>query len=119
MLKRAFGLLVLVMAVASLSACAHKGDTQKGDRNAAAAANTFTGTLRNDAAAASSENTGWSLGTSTGQTIVMVDVSKVPDQAKNLEGKRVTIHGQMSTRKGPNDTTAAVLEADQINLARE
>ncbi len=114
MLKRAFGLLVLVMAAASLSACAHKGARN----DAAATNNTFTGTLRNDAAAASSENTGWSLGTSAGQTIVMVDVSKVADQAKNLEGKRVSITGQMSTRPGPNDTTEAVLVADQIQPTR-
>lgn len=115
MLKRAFGLLVLVMAVATLSACANKGARNSAD----AANNTFTGTLRNDAAAASSENTGWSLGTSTGQSIVMVDVSKVADQAKSLEGRRVTIHGQMSTRKGPNDTTVAVLVADQISPSRD
>jgi len=113
MLKRVFGLLVLVMAVASLSACAHKGSG-----NTAAADNSFTGTLHNDAAAASSENTGWSLGTSTGQTIVMVDVSKVAEQAKSLEGKRVTITGRMSTCKGPDDTTLAVLVADQIEAAR-
>lgn len=114
MLNRTFGLLVLVMAVVSLSACAHKGP--RGD---AAANNSFTGTLRNDAAAASSENTGWSLGTSTGQVIVMVDVSKVAEQAKELEGKRVTITGRMDTRKGPNDTTVAVLLADQIQSAAQ
>lgn len=113
MLKRAFGLVVLMMAVAMLSACAHKGGPQ------ADATNTFTGTLRNDAAAASSENTGWSLGTSTGQTIVMVDVSNVAEQAKSLEGRRVTIQGQMSTRQGPNNTTIAVLEAQRISPARD
>lgn len=115
MIKRAFGLLVLAVAMAGLSACAHKG--QGG--NADAANGTFAGTLRNDAAAASSENTGWSLGTSTGQTIVMVDVSKAPEQAKALEGKRVVIRGQMSTRNGPNGTTVAVLLADQIEPSQD
>ena len=114
MIKRAFELLVLVMAVAGLSACAHKG----AGGNADAGSNSFSGTLRNDAAAASSENTGWSLGTSAGQTIVMVDVSKVAEQAKALEGKRVTITGQMSTKKAANDTTVAVLVADDIQAAR-
>ena len=74
----------------------------------------FTGTLQGNIMAIGAETTGWRIvgdGQSGG---IEVDVSKVKDRAKSLEGKRVTVTGRITTRGYPERGHVQVLVADAI-----
>jgi len=78
---------------------------------------TFTGTLRGSTAAVGGETTGWRL-TGDNQTGgIDVDVSKVRERAKELDGRRVTVAGKMTTRHWPERGDTQVLVADRIDEA--
>jgi hypothetical protein len=73
--------------------------------------------LRGGAVAIGAETTGWRL-EGDGQTGgIDVDVSKVRDQARQLDGKRVTVNGKMTKRSWPERGETQVLVADTIKPA--
>lgn len=78
----------------------------------------FTGTLRGDVAAIGGETTGWRLEGDAQTGGFEVDVSKVRQSAKALEGKRVTITGRLTTRGYPERGSVQILVADRIEEER-
>ena len=78
----------------------------------------MTGTLQGGAVAIGGETTGWRL-VGDGQTGgIDLDVSKVQDRAKALDGKRVTVTGNMTERDWPERGKVQVLVADKIEEAK-
>ena len=78
----------------------------------------ITGTLQGGAVAIGGETTGWRL-VGDGQTGgIDLDVSKVQDRAKALDGKRVTVTGNMTERDWPERGKVQVLVADKIEEAK-
>lgn len=77
----------------------------------------FTGTLQSGVVAIGAETTGWRI-IGDGQTGGFdVDVSKLQARAKQLDGKRVTITGRMTTRSWPERGETQVLVAEKIEPA--
>ena len=77
----------------------------------------FTGTLRGDVAAIGGETTGWRLEGDAQTGGIDVDVSRVQDRAKQLDGKRVTVSGKMTTRSWPERGETQVLVVEKIEPA--
>ena len=111
--------------------CAHESGGAAGDatsrgtgRRAAAATGpveppstqplTLTGTLRGGLMAIGGETTGWTLvgDAQTGGT--ELDVSVVRDQAENLDGKRVTVTGQLTDRQYVERGNVRVMKVERI-----
>ena len=86
-------------------------------RPASTQPSSFTGTLRGGAVAIGGETTGWRL-EGDGQTGgIELDVSRVRDRAKQLDGKRVTVGGRMTTRSWPERGSTQVLVVDRLEAA--
>ena len=79
---------------------------------------TFTGTLRGSAVAIGGETTGWRLEGDNETGGIDVDVSRVTDRAKALDGKRVSASGKMTTRSWPERGETQVLVVDRIEEVR-
>lgn len=77
----------------------------------------LTGTLRGGMMAIGGETTGWVLQRDGGAGEVDVDVSAVRDQAKRLDGERVTVTGRMTTRKYVERGEVSVFVAEKIQKA--
>ena len=77
----------------------------------------FTGTLRGDVAAIGGETTGWRLEGDAQTGGIDVDVSKVQARAKQVDGKRVTVTGKMTTRSWPERGETQVLVVEKIEPA--
>ena len=77
----------------------------------------FTGTLRGDVAAIGGETTGWRLEGDAQTGGIDVDVSKVQARAKQLDGRRVTVTGKMTTRSWPESGETQVLVVEKIEPA--
>jgi hypothetical protein len=118
--------LVALAAVAP-TACRNDNDraTESRDPDASTSAaktpatqsTSFTGTLRGGAVAIGGETTGWRL-EGDGQTGgIDVDVSKVRDRAKQLDGNRVTITGKMTKRNYVERGETPVILAETIQPA--
>ena len=78
---------------------------------------TFTGTLQGDVAAIGGERTGWRLVGDGATGGFDVDISKVRDRARQLDGKRVAATGRMTTKDWPERGRTQVLVADRIEPA--
>jgi hypothetical protein len=76
---------------------------------------TFTGTLRGRIMAVGGETTGWRLERDDG-TRVDVNVSKVRDALDGMDGKRVVIHGTMTTANWIERGRQPLIMADSIEL---
>jgi hypothetical protein len=77
----------------------------------------FIGTLRGGAVAIGGETTGWRL-EGDGQTGgIDLDVSRVLGRARQLEGKRVTASGRMTSRSWPERGETQVLVVDRVEAA--
>ena len=87
------------------------------DRAPATQTTPFTGTLRGDVAAIGGETTGWRLEGDAQTGGIDVDVSKIQARAKELDGKRVSITGKMTTRSWPERGETQVLVAEKIEPA--
>src|SRR5689334_5361112 len=74
---------------------------------------TFTGTLRGRIMAVGGETTGWRLERDDG-TRVDVNVSKVRDALDGMDGKRVVIHGTMTTANWLERGRQPLIMADSI-----
>jgi len=79
---------------------------------------TFTGTLRGRVMAVGGETTGWRLERDDG-TRVDVNVSKVRDQLEGMEGKRVVIHGAITTANWTERRRQQLIIAERIEVAGE
>ena len=79
---------------------------------------TFTGTLRGRVMAIGGETTGWRLERDDG-TRVDVNVSKVRDQLEGMDGKRVVIHGAITTANWIERRNQKLIIADRIEAAPE
>jgi hypothetical protein len=77
----------------------------------------FTGTLQSGVVAIGGEHTGWMIAGDGAVGGVEVDVSKVREEARRLDGKRVTITGKMINRNYTERGKTAVLVADSIKAA--
>ena len=78
----------------------------------------FTGTLRGGVMAIGGESTGWRLEGDAQTGGIEVEVSKVRDRARALDGRRVTITGRMTTHSGPERGDRPVLVAESIDEAK-
>jgi hypothetical protein len=78
---------------------------------------TFTGTLRGSAVAIGGETTGWRLEGDNQTGGIDVDVSRLAQRARSLDGKRVSISGKMTTRNWVERGETQVLVADRIEEA--
>ena len=74
---------------------------------------TFTGTLRGRVMAVGSETTGWRLERDDG-TRVDVSVAKVRDQLEGMDGKRVVIHGAITTANWTERRRQPLIIAERI-----
>ena len=124
-MRRPMNALLLVLAALALTACrnnngrpAEPRDPGAGAAKPPAAAPTeFTGTLRGGAVAIGGETTGWRL-EGEGETGGLdVNVSKVRDRAKQLDGKRVTITGRTTRRNYVERGGTPVILAETIQPA--
>jgi hypothetical protein len=75
---------------------------------------TFTGTLQSGVVGIGGEHTGWILSGDGATGGIEVDVSRVRDEARANDGKRVTITGRMSERNYTERGKVPVLVADSI-----
>jgi hypothetical protein len=78
----------------------------------------FTGMLRGRVMAVGAETTGWRLERDDG-TRVDVNVSKVRDQLDGMDGKRVVIHGRITTANWIERRRQQLIIADRIEAAGE
>ena len=74
----------------------------------------FTGTLRGDVAAIGGETTGWRLAGDGATGGLDVDVSRILDKARELDGKRVSINGRLMDKHWPERGKVQVLVAEKI-----
>jgi hypothetical protein len=102
---------------ASDQTAATQSSATQSSRAAATQPTSFTGTLRGSAAAIGGETTGWRLEGDAQTGGIDVDVSKVQQRARSLDGKRVEITGKMTTRSWPERGQTQVLIADKIDEA--
>ena len=79
----------------------------------------FTGTLRGDVAAIGGETTGWRLEGDAQTGGIDVDVSKVQARAKQLDGKRVTAAGRMTTKRWVERGETQVLVVEKLEPAAD
>jgi hypothetical protein len=126
-MHRPLVLCVIVLATFVLTACRNGHDRATESRDADAdtsAARTpapspaaFTGTLRGGAVAIGGETTGWRLEGDGRTGGIDLDVSKVRDRAKQLDGNRVTITGKMTKRNYVERGETPVILAETIQPA--
>lgn len=126
MLRQMAFVLPLFTAVA-LAACRSSADRTKApatpaDARAASRApatqsTSFTGTLRGGVMAIGGESTGWRLEGDAQTGGIDVDVSKITTGARELDGKRVTLTGRMTTRAWVERGPTQVLVAEKIEPA--
>ena len=111
---------VLFASAVPLTGCqTDRGASAQGRTSHDAAATTLTGTLRGSAAAVGGETTGWRLVGDGATGGFDLDVSRVRDRATELDGKRVTVSGRMTTRHWPERGDTQVLVVDRIEPASE
>ena len=79
---------------------------------------TLTGTLRGGMMAIGGETTGWSLVGDGAVGGVELDVSRVKEDAKKLEGKRVTVSGQIVDKKYVERGTVRMMRVEKIQAAK-
>jgi hypothetical protein len=78
----------------------------------------LTGTLRGGMMAIGGETTGWQLVGDGATGGVELDVAKVRDHAKNLDGKRVTVTGMMIDKKYVERGTVRMMRVETIAEAK-
>jgi len=125
-------LVVTVAAAVSIAGCASRRDTAATPGGGETAVNlppnppppvqgTFTGVLRGGMMSIGGEHTGWALegpGDGRGGGL-MVDVSRVRDEARALEGRPVVIRGHVEDRRYVERGTVKVLIAASISPQQE
>jgi hypothetical protein len=79
---------------------------------------TLTGTLRGGMMAIGGETTGWSLVGDGSTGGVELDVARVRDNAKKLDGRRVTVSGMMIDKKYVERGTVRMMRVEQIEAAK-
>ena len=82
-----------------------------------ASATRFTGTLQGGMMAIGGETTGWML-QREGQGQLEVDVSRIFNEARKLQGQRVTIEGKVVQKQYVERGPTPVLVAERISAAR-
>jgi len=75
----------------------------------------YTGVLKGGFVGVGGEHTGWMLVTGPGDAGLEVDLSKVMTQAKQLEGKRVTLFGRMREKSYVERGKVKILEVERIS----
>ena len=80
-------------------------------------AQTLVGTLRGGMMAIGGETTGWTLVGDGATGGIELDVSRVAEKARALDGRRVSVTGMMADRKYVERGTVRVLIADEIREA--
>ena len=109
---------VLIASAAALIGCqTDRGASAQARRSHDAGATTLTGTLRGREVAGGGETTGWRLVGDGATGGFDVDVSHVRDRATELDGKRVSVTGRMTTRNWPQRGPTQVLVAESIEPA--
>lgn len=76
----------------------------------------FTGTLRGGILAIGAETTGWQLETDEGRRLD-VNLSNVTGDANDFDGKRVIIHGRLTTARWSERGDKKLLMAHRIEPA--
>ena len=79
---------------------------------------TLTGTHRGGMMAIGGETTGWSLVGDGAVGGVELDIGRVKEDAKKLEGKRVTVSGQMVDKKYVERGTVRIMRVEKIAGAK-
>jgi hypothetical protein len=81
------------------------------------AGRSFTGTLHGGVVAAGSETTGWALNVDGGTGALDIDVTAISGQVKALDGRHVTITGQLKEKNWVERGKTELLIADTIVVA--
>jgi hypothetical protein len=79
---------------------------------------TLTGTLRGNMAAIGGETTGWVLVGDGATGRIDLDVSRVQDRAKQLDGKRVSVSGRMVDKEYVERGRVRVMKVESIEAAK-
>ena len=79
---------------------------------------TLTGTLHGGMMAIGGETTGWKIVGDGAVGGVELDVSRVKEDAKKLEGKRVTVSGHMVDKKYVERGTVRMMRVERIEAAK-
>jgi len=80
-------------------------------------ARSFTGTLHGGVVAAGSETTGWALQVDGATGAIDIDVTAISGQVKSLDGRHVTITGQLKEKDWLERGKTQLLIADTITVA--
>jgi len=108
------GAIVLTLLVAS---CASKNDSTARTSARPAEATSFTGRLQSGVMGIGGEHTGWVLAGDGASGGIEVDVSKVKEEARANDGKRVMITGRMVEKNYTERGKVSVLVAERIKPA--
>ena len=79
----------------------------------------FTGTLQSGVVGIGGEHTGWIIASDGGAGGMEVDISKVREDARANDGKRVTITGKLMNKTYTERGKVQVLVADSIKPAEK
>ena len=106
-------------SLTGLTACQndHGSSASSQTSHAGAPTTKLTGTLRSSPVAPGAETTGWRLVGDGATGGFDVDASQVRDRATELDGKRVTVTGRMTTQNWPQRGPTQVLVAQSIEPA--
>src|SRR6185295_6074268 len=110
---------MLILVAVVLAGCESQNRTPApvNETQDVGAPTSFTGTLQSGVVAVGGEHTGWIIAADGAAGGMEVDVSKVREDARSLDGKRVTITGKVINRNYTERGKVIVIVADTIKPA--
>ena len=114
-------IFISVLVVAVMIGCESQNQSKPqppmNDNQDAGGPRTFTGTLQSGVVGIGGEHTGWIIASDGGAGGMEVDISKVREDARANDGKRVTITGKVINKNYTERGNVQVLVADSIKPA--
>ena len=112
-------IFILILVAVIIIGCESQNKTPPAidDSHDVGAPTTFTGTLQSGVVAIGGEHTGWIIASDGGAGGMEVDISKVRDQARANDGKRVSITGKVINKNYPERGKVPLIIVDSIKPA--
>src|ERR1051325_8784936 len=110
-------LLILVAVLLAGCETQNKQPPPMNESQDIGAPTSFTGTLQSGVLAVGGEHTGWIIAADGAAGGLEVDVSKVREDARGNDGKRVTVTGKVINKTYPERGKVMVIVADSIKPA--
>ena len=109
--------LLSILTVVLVAGCQTQEKPAGDRREEQKPATSFTGRLQSGVMGIGGEHTGWVLAGDGASGGIEVDVSKIKEEAKANDGKRVTITGRMVEKNYTERGKVSVLVAESIKAA--